>query len=296
MEIKEGYIDFLNYKTYYRITNPKGKKTPFLMLHGGPGSTHNSFELFDNLAIQDDRPIIMYDQIGCGLSSIPNGHTELWNKEFWVSELENVREKLGLKKIHLMGQSWGGMLAIIYLCDTNPKGVLSVTLSSTLSSASLWERETHRLIRLMDEKKQAIIYDAEIKNDFSSKKAKEAMEEYYHRYIFGPWHEGKDPECLTRLKPDSSECYKVAWGDSEFLPTGTLKDYEYTDKLKNITCPVLLCSGANDESTPYQNKMMYDHITTKKRWHLYQNSRHMSYYEEHALYIKNLSDFLNENE
>ena len=66
MEIKEGYIPFLDYKTYYRIVNPKGKKTPLLMLHGGPGSTHNAFELFDSLALEDDRPIIMYDQIGCG--------------------------------------------------------------------------------------------------------------------------------------------------------------------------------------------------------------------------------------
>jgi proline iminopeptidase len=54
MEIKEGYIDYLNYKTFYRIVNPKGKKTPLLMLHGGPGSTHNSFELFDEMAILDD--------------------------------------------------------------------------------------------------------------------------------------------------------------------------------------------------------------------------------------------------
>lgn len=296
MEIKEGYIPFLDYRTYYRIVNPNGKKTPLVMIHGGPGSTHNSFELFDHVAIDDDRPIIMYDQIGCGNSSIPKDHKELWKKEFWAAELTNLRVKLKLDEIHLLGQSWGGMLAIIYLTDYEPKGVKSVILSSTLSSASLWERETHRLIRLMDEKTQKILIEAELKNDFTSKKAKEALDEYYHKYIFGPFIEGRDPECLTRKKPDSSESYITSWGECEFLPTGTLKGYEYTEKLKKIKIPVMINSGANDESTPYQNKLMYDSIESKKEWHLYQNSRHMSYYEEHALYVSNLIKFLNSND
>ena len=293
MEIKKGYIPFLDYKTYYRIVNPKGKKTPLLMLHGGPGSTHNAFELFDSLALEDDRPIIMYDQIGCGKSVIEKNHKELWNKETWVKELINLREKLNLNEIHLFGHSWGGMLAIIYLCDYEPKGVKSVTLSSTLSSAKLWHDETHRLIHLLGEDIKKDILDIEKNNDFASEKSKVAMDYYYHKFVFGPWIKGIDPECLTRVKPDSSESYNTAWGMSEFLPSGTLKDYEYTDKLSSISIPVLFQSGANDESTPYQNKVMFDEIKGDKYWHLYQHSRHMSYYEEHDLYISNLKKFLN---
>ena len=70
MTIKEGYISFRGYKTYYRIVNPEGKKVPLLLVHGGPGSTHNSFEVLDDLAYLDDRPVISYDQIGCGMSSL----------------------------------------------------------------------------------------------------------------------------------------------------------------------------------------------------------------------------------
>ena len=293
MEIKEGYIDYLEYKTYYRIVNPNGSKTPLLMLHGGPGSTHNAFEVLDDLAIEDDRPIVMYDQIGCGKSIIDKNHQELWVKETWVNELINLREKLGLEEIHLLGHSWGGMLAIIYLTDYKPKGIKSVTLSSTLSSVKLWEEETHRLVHLLDENRKNIILECERKNDFTNPLMVEAMDYYFHKFVFGPWKEEIAPECLTRKRPDSSEAYQAAWGICEFHPTGTLKNYEYTDKLHLIKCPVMIFNGADDESTPYQNKVMYDNIESMKEWHIYKNSRHMSYYEEHDLYKKNLIRFLN---
>ena len=290
MEIKEGYLDYLEYKTYYRIVNPNGKNTPLLLLHGGPGSTHNSFELFDELAVRSDRPIIMYDQIGCGKSIIEKGHKELWNKTTWVNELINLREKLNLKEVHMLGHSWGGMLLIIYMCDKKPKGVKSITLSSTLSSASLWDKECHRLIGLIDPKYQNLLKKYEAIDDFSSSEATLALNYYYKKFVFE--RKDDDPECLRRIKPDSSESYETAWGKSEFRPTGTLKDYEYTDKLDTINVPTLICSGVNDESTPLQNIIMYDKIKAYKEWKLYPNSRHRTYYEDHDLYMDNLEKFL----
>ena len=293
MDVKEGYIDFEGYQTYYRIVNPEGHKTPLLLLHGGPGSTHNSFELLDHVAFDDDRPLIMYDQIGCGNSSIPENHPELWVKETWVRELENLRAKLDLREIHLMGHSWGGMLAIIYLCDKQPMGIKSVNLSSTLSSASLWEQEARRLIKLLDPDTEMILLEAQETDSWDEPAVKSAINEYYHRYVFGPFDENT-PECITRKKPNAFESYVTAWGRSEFAPSGTLKDYEYTDKLNMITCPVMLISGASDESTPLQNKVMYDAITADKRWHICPSSNHLTYYYEHELYVKYLTEFLNE--
>ena len=87
MKITEGYIPFMGYQTYYRIVgeaNPQ--KAPLLLLHGGPGSTHNSFEVLDFFAEEDNRQLIMYDQIGCGNSYL-DGHPELWTRETWVQEL-----------------------------------------------------------------------------------------------------------------------------------------------------------------------------------------------------------------
>ncbi len=289
MEIKEGYLSFRDYKTYYRIVNPNGRKTPLLLLHGGPGSTHNSFELLDHVAMDDDRPFVMYDQLGCGLSS--DADSSMYNKEIWVEELINLRQQLSLSEVHLLGHSWGGMLEIIYLCDYAPKGIKSVVFSSTLASAGLWKKETHRLIGLLDEKTRNDILHGEETGDFDSEEFKKATDEYLHHFVSGPWTD--DDPAFLRNKRSGHISYVTAWGPSEYAPMGNLRDYEYLDKLAKITCPVLLLSGANDESTPYQNLEMCHHLKTEKEWFMFASSRHMSFYEEHEKYVSILTDFLN---
>ena len=116
MKITEGYMPYLGYKTYYRIAGEcSGNKKPLILLHGGPGSTHNYFEVLDRLA-DEGRAIISYDQLGCGNSYV-EGHSELWCSKTWMNELIELRKYLGLNELHLLGQSWGGMLSIEYLCD-----------------------------------------------------------------------------------------------------------------------------------------------------------------------------------
>lgn len=292
MEIKTDYVSFNGYKTFYRIVNPNGKKTPLILLHGGPGSTHNSFEVLDSLAFKDDRPIIMYDQLGCGLSSLDGSYKKLWVKDTWLEELINLREKLNIEECHILGHSFGGMLLIMYLCDYYPSMVKSAILSSTLSSVKLWSEETHRLITYLSKEDQESIKIAEETNNFSSLEFVLANKHYSEKFISGPFIKGM-PECLLREKKRGVESYITAWGESEFTPSGTLRFYEYTDKLHKISCPVLLFSGCNDESTPYQNKNMFDNITSSKEWFLFKNSRHMSYFEENELYINKLISFLN---
>ena len=104
MKITEGTVPYLGYRTWYRIAGA-GPKTPLLLLHGGPGSTHNYFEVLDGLAA-DGRAIVSYDQLGCGNSYL-DGHPELWTMETWLGELRAVREALGLERVILLGQSWG---------------------------------------------------------------------------------------------------------------------------------------------------------------------------------------------
>ena len=116
MKIVEGYMPFKGFQTYYRIVGEATPgKAPLLCLHGGPGSTHNYFEVLDCLA-EDGRQIISYDQIGCGNSYI-EGHPELFTNEVWQEELVAIRKHLGLDEVHLLGQSWGGMLEIAYMAD-----------------------------------------------------------------------------------------------------------------------------------------------------------------------------------
>ena len=293
MKITEGYMPFEGFKTYYRIVgeSTEGKK-PLVLLHGGPGSTHNYFEVLDKIA-ESGRQVIMYDQIGCG-NSFVEGHPELFNADIWIKELIELRKHLGLEEIHLLGQSWGGMQAIWYAIEYKPKGIKSYILSSTLSSAKLWEEEQKRRISYMSEADQKALLDAVNTGDYSSKEYNDALGKFMEMYAAGKVTEDS-PECLRRPKKSGSEAYIVGWGHNEFSPTGTLAGYEFTDRLHEIQEPCLITSGAIDLSSPYIAKTMYDKIPNSK-WELFQYSRHMPFVEENEKYIDVLTKWLDEND
>ena len=293
MKITEGYMPFEGFETYYRIVGEGSEgKAPLVLLHGGPGSTHNYFEVLDRIA-ESGRQVIMYDQIGCG-NSFVEGHPELFNADTWIKELIALREHLGLDEIHLLGQSWGGMQAIWYALEYKPKGIKSYILSSTLSSAKLWEKEQKRRISYMSEADQKALLEAEKTGDYSSKEYNEALDRFMKMYCAGEVTEN-DPECLRRPKKSGSEAYVVGWGHNEFSPSGTLAGYEFTDRLHEIEEPCLITSGAIDLSSPYISKTMYDRIPNSK-WELFEYSRHMPFVEENEKYMEVLNKWLEEND
>ena len=98
MKISEGYMPFMGHHTYYRTVGERTDKAPLILMHGGPGSTHNYFEVLDRVAEEDGRMLVMYDQIGCGNSYV-DGRPELWKAETWVNELIALREHLGLDTV-----------------------------------------------------------------------------------------------------------------------------------------------------------------------------------------------------
>lgn len=293
MKITEGYMPFKGFKTYYRIVGESTEgKAPLVLLHGGPGSTHNYFEVLDEIA-ETGRQVIMYDQIGCG-NSFVEGHPELFNADTWIEELIELRKHLGLEEIHLLGQSWGGMQAIWYAIEYKPKGIKSYILSSTLSSAKLWEKEQTRRINYMDEVYREPLLNAAKTGDYSSKEYLEALDKFMLMYCAGEVTEDS-PECLRRPKKSGSEAYVVGWGQNEFSPTGTLSGYEFTDRLHEIKEPCLITSGQIDLSSPYISKTMHDRIPNSK-WELFAYSRHMPFVEEHELYVDVLNKWLAEND
>lgn len=293
MKITEGYMSFEGFKTYYRIVGEsiEGKK-PLVLLHGGPGSTHNYFEILDKIA-ESGRQVIMYDQIGCG-NSFVEGHSELFNAETWIKELIELRKHLGLEEIHLLGQSWGGMQAIWYAIEYKPKGIKSYILSSTLSSAKLWEEEQKRRISYMDELDKEALLNAVNTGNYSSNEYSNALGKFMKMYCAGEVTENS-PECLRRQKKSGTEAYIVGWGHNEFSPTGNLAGYEFTDRLHEIKEPCLITSGSIDLSSPYIAKEMYDNIPNSK-WELFQYSRHMPFVEENDKYIEILIKWLDDND
>lgn len=288
--IREGYVPYLNHQSYYRIVgDPASQKTPLLLLHGGPGSTHNYFELLDRLAEEDGRRIVSYDQIGCGKSFL-DGHPELWTMETWLGELRALRSELGLDRVILLGQSWGGMLLLEYMCRCEHPGVRGIVLSSTLPSSRLWGEEQARMIRQLPKQMQEAIRIAAETNDYSSEQYLEAERCYMELHSSGK--PGPDaPECLTRPKRSGRESYLVGWGPNEFTPMGTLKDFDVTELLHTIDVPALIFSGGNDLCTPYIAKTMYDRIPNA-RWELFRDCRHMCFAEDTERYIRVLREWM----
>ena len=288
-KVEEGYMPFRGHQVYYRIVGERQEgKAPIILLHGGPGSTHNYFEVLDQIA-ETGHQVIMYDQLGCGKSYV-EGHPELWKTETWVDELDALRKYLHLDQIHLLGQSWGGMLALAYVYERHPDGIRSLILSSTNPSASMWVKEQHRLVKYLPEKEQKAIAKAEATGDFDSKAYKSAIAHYMEQHCAAPVT-ADSPECLRREKKAGTLSYIYGWGPNELNATGDLKDFEYVEKMKSIDIPTLVISGSEDLCTPAIAKAMHDALPNSK-WELFVGSRHMPFVEDHNHYCKVLAEWL----
>lgn len=285
-------MPFKGFETYYRVVGEETANAPLLLLHGGPGSTHNYFEVLDSLAESTHRQVISYDQLGCGESFV-EGHPELWTLQTWMDELEALRVWLHLDRVHVLGQSWGGMLIIAWLIDRKPEGVVSAILSSTLSSSALWSHEQHRLISFMPEEEQEAIAKATKSGNFSAPEYLKANDHY--TALHACEITADSPECLRRKKRFGTESYIGAWGPNEYTPTGSLKDFDYTAKLNTIVTPTLVISGTNDECTPLIAKTMHDGIAGSE-WELLDGARHMTFIDQTDNYKDVLSRWLSKAE
>ena len=220
----------MGYRTYYRIVGEPSEKPALLLLHGGPGSTHNYFEVLDRMA-GTGRQVISYDQIGCGNSYL-DGHPEMWTQKTWIDELIAIREYLKLDQVHILGQSWGAMQAIAYVIDHQPEGVKSLILSSGHASSSLWASEQHRLIKYLSLEDQEAIGRAEASGNWEDPGYLRANEHYFEKFVISV--DENSPECLRRPKRAGTEAYLYGWGPNEYQPLGDLAGFEYTDRLGEI--------------------------------------------------------------
>lgn len=289
MKIEEGYMPFMGHQTYYRIVGEcKDGKKPILLIHGGPGSTHNYFEVLDSIA-ESGRAVISYDQIGCGNSYL-DGCPELWTLKTWTEELIALRKHLGLDEVHLLGQSWGGMLILSYLTDVEHEGVRSAILSSTNPSASVWAREQHRMIKYMDQAEQDAIARAEATGNFDDPEYLAANDHFMELHC-APKVTEDSPECLRRPKKAGSESYLHGWGPNEYVPTGDLHDFEYIERCPEIKEPTLVISGTDDLCTPLLAKAMYDNLP-ESEWVLFEGCRHVPFIEDNEHYCEVLTKWL----
>ncbi|HEX9131566.1 MAG TPA: proline iminopeptidase-family hydrolase [Ktedonobacteraceae bacterium] len=288
MHVQEGFIPVEGeYRVWYRIAGGGAEREniPLLALHGGPGVPHDYIENLADLA-SDTRRVILYDQLGCGHSDKPDD-TSLWRVDRFVEELGIVRRELGLDQVHLLGQSWGGMLAIEYAL-TQPQGLISLILASTLSSMSMWVAEANRLRNELPPEVQATLLRHETAGTTDDPEYLQAMMVFYQRHVI---RVVPMPDQVKRALDQVGQVYYTMNGPSEFHVIGTIKDWDRTDRLSEIHVPTLITSGRYDESTPLINEVLHKGIAGSE-WVLFEQSSHMAHVEERELYLSTVKAFI----
>jgi L-proline amide hydrolase len=290
MREQEGFIPVEDgYHVWYRIVGGGGEQEslPLLVLHGGPGAPH---DYLDNLAAlaSDTRRVIFYDQLGCGRSDIPDEDTiRQWGVQRFVDELATVRRALGLDRVHILGQSWGGMLAIEYAL-TQPAGLASLILSNTTPSIPLWVAEANRLRAELPPEVNATLLRHEEAGTTDSVEYQEAMAVFYDRHVV---RVKPMPDFVQRTFDNMGAVYRILNGPSEFHVIGVIKDWDRSDRLSEIHVPTLIISGEYDESTPTINEVLHKGITGSE-WILLENCSHLSHIEEPERYMQLVQNFL----
>jgi proline iminopeptidase len=280
----EGYVDVPGGRVWYRIVG-SGTETPLLLLHGGPGVP--SYYLKPLAALADERPVIFYDQLGAGRSD-PITDTTLLTVDRFVAELAAVREALGLDEVHILGHSWGTMLATDYLL-TKPAGVRSVILASPALSIPRWLADADTLLLTMPDSIQDAVARHEAAGTFDAPEYQAAVLAFYQRYVARrlPWSADLD-SAVAQL---SATVYGYMWGPSEFTGTGTLRDYDRTGRLNELTLPTLFTTGRYDEARPATVEY-YRSLVPGAELAILENSAHLTMQDEPEENVRVVREFL----
>ena len=280
----EGYMEYMGGRTWYRIINPEKKAIPLILIHGGPAASHFYLEPLE--ALGNERPVIVYDQQGCGFSD-PLPDPAHWTIEFFVGELNQLIRKLDLKRYHLLGQSWGTVVAGEYAL-TEPKGLVSIIFAGPVFNVPRFIEDARVLLKGLPEELQEIIYWSE-ENGIYDAAYDDAAMEYYKLYVcrLDPWPEPLW-KTLEYLNPD---IYAYMWGPAEFTVTGTLKDYDLTSELHRIKIPTLFTCGEFDECTPGATKSQ-QRLVPHSQLKIFKGCAHEVHLEKPEEYNRTVSRFL----
>ncbi len=228
---------------WYKVSG-NSDKAPLVLLHGGPGYSSFYLKPFDELA--DEYTVIRYDQLGSGKSDMISD-TSIFTVPHFVAELEALREHLGIEEWHILGHSWGTMLAMSYY-NEHPRRVTSLTLASPCLSSHDWKRSTSALLEILPDSLQTAINQAEAIGDYQDPGYQDAMNTFYEKFVFGEVYPEADFD--STMSTYNPAVYEYMWGPSEFSFTGTLGDFDVTGDLSSVNVPVMFTVGEFDEIQP----------------------------------------------
>jgi len=278
------------YKVWTKHFGPAAGNTSIkvLLLHGGPGFSHEYLEAFESFLPQAGIEMYYYDQLGCNNSDQPDDPT-LWTLARYTEEVEEVRRGLGLDHFVLLGHSWGGILAIEYALNYQ-QHLRGLIISNMTAGTQSYLKRTAALKQLLTPDSLAKLTALEAKEDYDNPEYERLMmEELYPKMIcrIQPW-----PEPVDRaFRHANQKIYVQMQGKSEFLVTGNLKDWERWDRLHEIKVKALTIGAEHDEMDPADMKKMATLMQNATNAYC-PNGSHLCMWDDQAKYFEYLIGFL----
>jgi L-proline amide hydrolase len=289
--MSEGRMSWNDHETWYRIVGDLDSgPTPVIVLHGGPGAAHDYTEPIADLS-RFGRGCVLYDQLGCGKSThLPDAPAGFWSPQLFKDELAELARHLGVAgRYAIVGQSWGGMLAMEHALD-HPAGLRAIVVADSPASMPLWVEEATRLRADLPQDVQQTLTRHEAAGTTDDPAYEAAVRVYYDRHLCRiPW-----PDCVERSFAQMAEdptVYHTMNGPSEFHCIGSLKTWDITERLPEIDTPTLLVSGRHDEATPHIVEQIHARIPGAQ-WELFEESSHMPHVEEPDPFLARVEAFL----
>jgi L-proline amide hydrolase len=280
--------------TWYRVVGDlrDAGHAPLVLLHGGPGCPHDYLEPLSALTELTGRACVFYDQLGCGRSEHQReAPPEQWTPDLFCRELDVLLEHLEISaRYHVLGQSWGGMLAMEHALR-QPPGLQSIVIANSPASIPLWVQETGRLRQLLPADVQDALDRNEAAGTTDSQEYQEAVMRFYERHLcrIVPF-----PAPLQRtfdLLDEDPTVYHTMNGPSEFHVIGSLRQWDITARLGEIRVPALVVSGEYDEATPAVVGPLVEGISGA-RWELLPDASHSTHLEQPERFQQLVIEFL----
>ena len=293
--IQEGFVDANGVLIYYKSV---GSGSPLLVVHGGPGASHDYFLPY-LMPLARTHRVVFIDERGSGRSQKLED-AKLYTVENMVEDAEAVRRALNLGKVALLGHSYGGVVAQAYAFKY-PASLSKLLLCSTFSSTKEMNKVFERMKEKMPKELRERIEKAEKEGLYGHGKDYE-KNRYTADYMIAAWGEGYFPYLYQR-RPDpnydpiaagnaSWDLYREMWGShGEYVIDGNLVSVEYTDRLSTIRVPTLITAGDHDECDPAQSRVMHEKIAGSKLV-IFPQSGHMTFVDQPTMFLKTVEEFL----
>ncbi|KZT64751.1 proline-specific peptidase [Daedalea quercina L-15889] len=287
---REGLAPFVfngePHQTWYNVVGDISSSPfpPLIVLHGGPGLSHDYLLPLSDLTASPSASVIFYDQLGNGRSTrLPDKPRSFWNMDLFMDELDNLIAHLRISTaFDIIGHSYGGMLAAQYVVERQPPGLRHLILSNAFASMDSWNQSLAQLVQQFPSDVQE-----GLRLGISD----------VGKYEYGLMKFYQVHGCTVRPFPaEFSRTFNYVFGENRDISVATamfpyLQGWSIIDRLHHINVPTLVINGRADFAQDFTTRPFFERIK-KVKWLTLENSSHMPFWEERDRYMQEVGSFL----